>query len=83
MISNPSEDRTVDPREVLRGCPVGAILPMIGRQTYESPIEVVFGIKEESQRIPFVNNNPIAIRMAVLEENGVFLIPIIIRLNYK
>jgi len=83
MISNPSEDKTVDPREVLRGCPVGAMLPMIGRQTYESPIEVVFGIREESQRIPFINNNPVAIRMAVLEEKGVFLIPIIIRLIYK
>ena len=78
----PSEEWQGDPREVLKGCPVGAMLPMISRQTNESPIEVAFGIREESQRIPFINNNPIAIRMAVLEEKGVFLIPIIIRLSY-
>ena len=77
-----SKDWTVDPIEVLNRCPVGAMLPLIGQQSYGSPIEVVFGIRVESQRIPLINNNPIAIRMAALEEKGVFLIPIIIRLNY-
>lgn len=77
------EDWKVDPREVLITAPIGSMLPLMGRQTFDSPIEVIFGIREESHRIPFVKNKPILIRTGVLEEAGVYLIPIVLRLCYK
>ncbi len=78
-----SEDWQGDPREVLNTSPIGSMLPFMGRQTFDSPIEVIFGIREESCRIPFVKNNPIKIRTGVLEEVGVYLIPIVLRLCYE
>lgn len=63
----PIDDRSADPREVLKECPVGSMLLFMGKQTFASPIEVVFGIREESLRIPFVKTSPIVIRPGVLE----------------
>ena len=69
--------------QVDAGCdPVGSMLFFMSRQTFESPIEVVFGIREESLRIPFVKTSPIAIRTGVLEEAGVYLILVILQLRY-
>ena len=79
----PSEDWQGDPREILNTSPNGSMLPFMGRQTFDSPIEVIFGIREESCHIPFVKNNPIIIRTGVLEEAGVYLIPIVLRLCYE
>ncbi len=78
-----SEEWQGDPREVLNTSPIGSMLPFMGRQTFDTPIEVIFGIREESCRIPFVKNNPIKIRTGVLEEVGVYLIPIVLRLCYE
>ena len=79
----PSEDWSNNPREVLNTSPIGSMLPYMGQQTFDSPIEVIFGIREESRRIPFVKNNVIIIRTGVLEEAGVYLIPIVLRLCYE
>ncbi|MHA2246675.1 MAG: hypothetical protein ACXADY_17160 [Candidatus Hodarchaeales archaeon] len=38
----PTEDRYVDPREMLNESPVGSMLLFMGRQTFTSPIEVVY-----------------------------------------
>lgn len=79
----PTDDRPVDPREVLNESPVGSMLLFMGRQTFTSPIEVVFGIREESLRIPFVKTSPIVIRTGVLEEAEVYLIPVVLQLRYQ
>ena len=59
------------------------MLLFLGRQTLASPVEVMFGIREESRRIPCIKNTPIVIRTGILEKAGVYLIPVVLQLRYK
>lgn len=74
--------RLVDPQDVIRCAPVGSCVYSLARIDAGAE-EVDFLIREETARVQAWQSPAIEFRMAVLEERGVLLVPVMIRVGVE